>query len=123
MSDTIHVQAFHNLAPSFGGYAPGARMVRVFAADQPTTGDVAAVCDAVFMLLNIGDDPQFGTPDPRAVEYRARGNRSLSMGDVIALSCGPEADPDYYAISPAGFIPVGAPNIVTAACHGTTPLP
>lgn len=123
MSDTIHVQAFHNLASSFLGYHPGARVVRVFAADQPTTGDVAAVCDSVFMLLNIGDDPQYGPPDPRAVEYRARGNRSLSIGDVIALSCGPDADPDYYAISSAGFLPVQTPNIVTVAGHCTTPLP
>lgn len=123
MSDTIHVQAFHNLSPSFLGYRPGARMARVFAADQPTTGDVAAVGDHVFMLLSIGDDPQFGTPDPLAVEYRARGNRNLSMGDVVALSCGPDADPDYYAISSAGFIPVEVPNIVTVTGRCTIPLP
>ncbi|HEY0697395.1 MAG TPA: hypothetical protein VGD43_06255 [Micromonospora sp.] len=40
----------------------------------------------VYRLFNVGHDPQFGTPDPRAVVYRERGNRSLSVGDVVALN-------------------------------------
>ncbi|MBS2537096.1 hypothetical protein KGQ20_30500 [Catenulispora sp. NF23] len=48
-------------------------------------GDRYDICDSVWALLNVGDDPQAGTPDPRAVNYRRRGHRSLSVGDVAAV--------------------------------------
>jgi hypothetical protein len=53
-------------------------------------------------LCNVGDDPAFfNPPDPRAVEYRERANRSLSVGDVVAVH--DERGTRWYACASVGF--------------------
>ncbi|MBS2550480.1 hypothetical protein KGQ19_26775 [Catenulispora sp. NL8] len=81
---TVHVRAFHNLDARFDTYAPGHRLHEVFT-DTAADVDPYDICDDVWTLLNVGDDPTFGPPDPRAVDYRRRGHRSLSIGDVVAV--------------------------------------
>ena len=51
----------------------------------------------VVMLLNVKEDPAFGPPDPRAVDYRLCRNRSLSVGDIVAV------DGRFYACEPSGW--------------------
>lgn len=80
----VMVRAFHNLTAAEQDrypceYMPGDRAVQVFATPAPPGAEHLAICEALWRLLNIGDDPDFGTPDPRAVAYRQRGNRSLSF--------------------------------------------
>lgn len=52
---------------------------------QIITWDDQRVLERVFHLLNVGDDPDFGTPHPVAIAYRAKRNRSLSVGDVVMI--------------------------------------
>jgi hypothetical protein len=119
----VMVRAFHNLTAAEQDrypceYVPGDRVVQVFATPAPSGSEHLAVCEAVWELLNIGDDPAFGTPDPRAVAYRRRGNRSLSTGDLVCIGSGAW----YAAAAPAGFTPVpAAPLLVTEQQPGTAP--
>ncbi len=73
-------------------------------------------------LCNIGDDPTFfDTPDPRAIEYRDRGNRSLSVGDVVAVH--DNRGTRWHACAHTGFDLLSqAPAIENAEQHGTTPI-
>lgn len=122
----VEVRAYHNVATSFGrpigveGYVPGQPVVLVFATREPAA-DTLALCEALFELLNIGDDPQRVTaPDPRAVEYRARRNRSLSVGDVVSQGCGDTTA--YFAVTSTGFDRIDPPRIVRKTVPGTTLL-
>ena len=116
------VRAFHNLTAAEQHrypceYMPGDRAVQVFATPAPDGAEHLAICEALWRLLNIGDDPDFGTPDPRAVAYRQRGNRSLSAGDLGCIGSGAW----YAAAARAGFTPVPAPLLVTEQQPGTAP--
>ncbi len=51
----------------------------------------------MFELFNVGEDPAFGPPHPRGVDYRRCGNRSLSVGDVVAV------DGRFYACASTGW--------------------
>jgi hypothetical protein len=117
-SDVLTVHVFHNLGAFSGirpsSYLPGDHVVEVFQTTA-SSGTPMQVCEDMFELLNVGDDPDFGTPDPRAVAYRARRNRSLSIGDVVAV------DGTFYACAPSGFIPIAPPYITTAGLPGSTP--
>lgn len=64
----------------------------------------STLAEKVYDLLNIGDDPTFGTPDERAVAYRLALLRSLSVGDVL------EIDGQYLAVAGMGFVSVDAPE-------------
>jgi hypothetical protein len=123
---TVTVRAFHNvrtdeagrLVGMLDGYTEGDPVVLVFTAELPAGPSREALAEAVYRLLNVGDDPEFGQPDPRAVEYRKRRNRSLSVGDLVQVG------PDYLAVDSFGFRLLGGidPNIVNSPRHGTTPL-
>lgn len=79
-----------------------------------------------YRLCTVGHDPEFGPVDARASHYRERGNRSLSVGDVVAMTTDPTADEDqavFYAVAPAGFAKLDtAPTIDDHASPGTTPI-
>ena len=91
----MHVTVYHNVATDpqgrtlgmLDGYAPGHPLVPV-ATYTDDGGDPTAVAEEAFRLFNVGDDPDMGTPDARALAYRARGNRSLSKGDVVHCTDG-----------------------------------
>lgn len=115
------IRVFHNTnrAAMLDGYGPDDRTVEVFAYDEPavtagTTDEESAA--GVYELTNVGDDPSFGTPDHRALEYRARRNRSLSVGDVIAING------RFYACASSGWTPISRPLLDTSPRPGTTPL-
>lgn len=74
-------------------------------------------------LCNVGDDPAFfDPPDPRAIEYRDRANRSLSVGDVVAVH-DDERGTRWYACASLGFdVPDQDPVIDNVEQHGTTPV-
>ena len=61
---TVHVQAFHNPDAWIFGYEPGHRLRPAFAAQMPAA-DPHHVCEAVFVLLNVGDCPPAGAPERR----------------------------------------------------------
>ncbi|WP_424534233.1 hypothetical protein ACOZ38_28480 [Sphaerisporangium viridialbum] len=121
--DQISVKVFHNLMfiqfsatrPYPGEYLAGDPIVQVFATTAPAGSDSCAVCEEVFHLLNVGDDPTFGTPDARAIAYRARGNRSLSVSDLVCVGDA------WYACASTGFDPVPEPRIVSGGWAGSTP--
>src|SRR5262249_4822114 len=99
------------------GYEPTHPITLVYETEMSPRHDLDA-CEKVFELLNIGDDPDFGTPDPTAVEYRARGNRSLSVGDVVSV------DGRFYACGRVGSTALRrSPTVIVRAEPGTTPLP
>ncbi|HKT03047.1 MAG TPA: hypothetical protein VJT31_26255 [Rugosimonospora sp.] len=111
MSATIRVRAYLNTTTVDGGlpigmlfgYQPEHELVLAFETTVMGTSPDHAVCEQVFRLLNIGDDPEVGTPDPRAVAYRQRGHRSMSPGDVVSV------DDRFYACASAGFDPIDPP--------------
>ena len=114
MTATVHVQAFHNVEPlaMLFGYEPGHRVRRAFTAQMPAA-DPYDVCEAVFILLNGGD--LAAGRDQRAQEYRRRGERSLSKGDLVAISDSAHSRPVYYSVDSAGFTPLAAaPRILGA---------
>src|SRR5688572_20350565 len=92
------VRVFHNneSGSDRGGYQQGQTVTEVDTyLERDAHADLVLV-GHVFDLLNIGDDPDFDTPDELAVQYRKAGNRSLSVGDVVGI------DSRFYAINPSG---------------------
>ncbi|WNV83138.1 hypothetical protein [Umezawaea sp. Da 62-37] len=120
----VQVRVFHNnhLREKYlRGYEPGQTVTEVFV--YTTAAETGApdldwvIAYEAYRLFNVGDDPQFGTPDPRAVDYRARRNRSLSIGDVIAI------DGRFLSCDSRGWSALTeTPPIDQRAAHGTTPL-
>jgi predicted RecA/RadA family phage recombinase len=102
LTRTVKVRAYHNVAGDQGEpYKPGDVLVPVAAWDVPAGQDPLCVAEGVYELLNVGDDPDLGTPDKRlraiAVEYRERGNRSVSLGDVVCIG------EEWFAVARGGF--------------------
>src|SRR5687768_794247 len=100
----MKVRVYHNVAVDdagrhiglLDGYMLGHPVTLVFSTEAPACDDADA-CEQLYRLLNVGDYPDFGEPDPRAKAYRARGNRSLSMGDLVWL------DGRFYACASSGW--------------------
>jgi hypothetical protein len=121
------VTIWHNLAVSpavpehragFLGYKPGQPLMRVARYTVPTDEiDALTIAQAAFHTFNVGDDPEFGAPDPKAVEYRKRKNRSLSVGDVV------QVDQTWLACASAGWSEIEAPAWVVIDTYGSGPLP
>lgn len=120
---TARVRVFLNNA--FGGsylrgYQAGNTVTEVFAYDETDLDaeiDDLALAERAFELLNIGDDPSFGTPDQRAVDYRGRGNRSLSVGDVIAI------DERFWSCDSVGWRELDEQPVIQQRWeHGIAPL-
>ena len=127
----VRVEVFHNIGLYEGiyvwTYEPHHPMTRVFAASVDATdfGD-SALCERAFLLLNIGHNPLAEAgfddePDPRAVAYRKRGNRSLMTADVVAITR-PGRAPLYYAIAFRGVTSIPMPLIVNRPGELTAPL-
>jgi hypothetical protein len=91
--------------------------VEVFAYDDSTSLTDDDALNAAFTVFNVGDDPEFGNSDPRAVRYRVLGNRSLSVGDYVA--CGDR----FYRCEPFGWRRVSAPATDARPYAGSTPWP
>jgi hypothetical protein len=123
----MRVTAWHNIATDnkghligmLDGYTHGHPLVPVATWDAPEVSVPLVVLEEAYALLNIGDDPAFGVPDERAVAYRARGNRSLSIGDVV------QAGTTWAAVAVTGFTPIPEPDYVAIGANrpGTTSLP
>ncbi|GFJ84971.1 hypothetical protein [Phytohabitans houttuyneae] len=121
----MKAEVYHNVAVDDGGrhlglldgYLPGHPVTLVFSTEIPECNDLDA-CEQLYRLLNVGHDPDFGEPDPRATQYRARGNRSLSMGDVACI------DGRCYACARFGWQRLDhEPSIVhVTGIAGTTPI-
>jgi hypothetical protein len=96
-------------------------LVPVFTTTTERAGGTAedmVTLDEIWRLLNVGEDPAFGTPDERAVAYRANRNRSLSLGDVVAIG------PRWYALTRReGWAQITEPADISYDSHeGTTSL-
>ena len=153
------IQVFHNsrrdevgrATAMMDGYQASDPLTHVFDLEL-TEAEAADINwpDRVYDLLNIGDDPAYGTPDDRAVAYRLPRNRSLSVGDVlVAYADWPHArgrsaaqQPETLALAVIGSGADGAANgvalavasfdfesvrvnpgqVVNALHHGTTPI-
>lgn len=125
-----NVRVYHNVGrtpdreylPMSDGYRDGSPLVLVAEYDEPRQSplhsDLSRIAEDAYRIFNVGDDPDFGTPDPRAVSYRQRGNRSLSTGDVVGIG---EA---FLAVADLGFEPVDVrpSQVVERTEHGTTPF-
>ncbi len=111
---TVSVQVFHNVERDsqgrpvgmMDGFQPHHPVSPVAELRLPAGYGFQRVCGWVFHLFNVGDDPDFGTPDAVAIAYRERGNRSLSVGDVVRV-----AD-DWYACKGVGWAPIDPPRVV-----------
>jgi hypothetical protein len=151
---TATLTVWHNIATDaegrllgmLDGYQPGHPLVPVARRELPITltsdgqphdPQVHTWLEEIWRLLNIGDDPSFGTPDPWAVQYRSRRNRSLSTGDVAQLTATETPDPHdgvdsadkpadlWFAVAHVGWTPIVPPSRLAIGVnrHGTTSLP
>lgn len=96
----IAVTVLLNIAPDhWDGYEPGHLLVNVGDVRVPSREDVTGMLDDLYVALNIGN----GSADVDT--YRHRGNRSLSIGDVLVI------DGVGYAVdnSATGFTRVRVP--------------
>lgn len=103
------------------GYMPGHALVPVARyVEENATDNLVEACERAFHLFNVGDDPAYGTPDPRAVAYRDNKNRSLSNGDVVQIRNGQVMH--WLACTSVGWRNVDSPEWLTvgASRHGTT---
>lgn len=117
------VTIFHNNNPRdgmFRGYDPADSVTEVFRYET-RDGD-REVLSFAYDLFNVGDDPQvWGEPDDRAVAYRARHNRSLSIGDVVRTEDAGEVR--FYAVARVGWQSIDTPHVKNTFVRGmTTPI-
>jgi hypothetical protein len=126
----VRLDALHNIGTADGihvwRYEPGHPMTLAFATVvDPAELSDESLCEQVFALLNIGHDPadvgMGDAPDPRALEYRERGNRSLSVGDAVAVTRA-GGQTVYYAVAAVGFTQIDPPSVVNRPGFGTIPL-
>lgn len=116
----MNVNVYHNVTVDpvgrplgmLDGYREGHRLVLVTQFEMDGGAVDNSTLEEVFRLLNVGDDPEFGTPDPRAVAYRAAGNRSLSVGDVV------QVDGEWFAVDRFGWTPIKKPTVEEARREG-----
>lgn len=102
------------------GYAPTDKVVHVatwhvtrrygdeYRTDQFIQGEA-------WKVFNVGDDPEFGLVYEVATEYRARRNRSLSMGDVLQIDEG-----GWYACEDFGWKAINTPDTTCEGWYGST---
>ncbi|WP_067819908.1 hypothetical protein [Actinomadura kijaniata] len=69
----------------------------------PADRDPVEHCEDMFIVLNVGHDPEHGEVDPRAVGYRRAGHRSLSVGDVVAVG------DQFFQCESTGWNPIPPP--------------
>jgi hypothetical protein len=76
------VKVYLNETGGFMSYTPGDALHEALSMemDMPEHRDIALVLESIFMQLNI-DEPT----EQYAIDYRARRNRSLSVGDVVVI--------------------------------------
>ncbi|MEU7477060.1 hypothetical protein AB0A63_13820 [Lentzea sp. NPDC042327] len=120
----VQVRVFHNnSAPaSFCGFEVNDSVTEVYSYTVLVTSAVSdeelaeELAEEAFRLFNVGHDPAFGEPDQRAVQYRAAGNRSLSIGDVVSVA------ERFHALTREGWFELAeVPVIAQRRSHGTTP--
>jgi hypothetical protein len=114
------VTVFHNISTdSWGrhlgmvdGYTAGHALIPVALYTDPAA-DPSEHAEAAFHTFNVGEDA-------RATVYRKRGNRSLSVGDVVRVQggTGPHADL-WLACARTGWTIVAAPAWIVR--EGSTP--
>ena len=72
------------------GFQPEHTFAKAISYDTELAGAVDKdklidIAERACFLFNVGDDPSFGTPDELALQYRADGHRSLSVGDLVLV--------------------------------------
>lgn len=111
----MQVTIFHNITRDglgrplgiIDGFQPEHDVVRVFSYETALTEPVAAAEEA-FHLFNVGEDPDFGVPSPIALAYRAKGLRSLSVGDLVRVGV------STFACASYGWDAVATPTTALA---------
>lgn len=122
------VRVFHNNNPRDGmvfGFRPTDSVTEVFRyriEDESRFKTELDIPEHVYAMFNVGHDPEITNPvDPQAVVYRLRGNRSLSIGDIVSLV----DDTDtarYYAVAAFGWdLLTTPPRVDNQEQPGTTP--
>ena len=117
----MRVTLFHNVSAdecgrSWGafGYQPGDALVPVFDYEDDTSPNVRGALEQAWERFNVGTDKL-------AASYRARRNRSLSVGDVVLIR---GERTTWHAVASLGYDQIDAPTtLVWASQHGTEPLP
>lgn len=98
----FHAREFHSRR---WGQHPRVMEVARYLMPRAHTPQVA--CEDMFVMTNNGSAPYPGDgTDPRTIAYRARGNRSLQPGDIIAV------DGTYYRCGPRGWDPMRTAPVI-----------
>jgi hypothetical protein len=122
---SITVQLFHNLNPAATteGYCPDSdRVVEVYSYHEHDVAGTASDQDivaGVIEMFGVVHEPARGPRDHRIANYVDRGNRALTIGDVIAI------DRRCYALTDTSTAPVAFPLTTVsgrALAAGSIPL-
>ncbi len=115
----VTVTVYLTDARASGGFDPATAALRLavtFELDARVTGDprenVYLILRAVFEQLNIGGD--LIAASDYTERYRAGGNRSLSVGDVVVVG------ESAFAVGRWGFDPISCAALSTALAASTT---
>jgi hypothetical protein len=123
MTSTLKITVLHNVAADehgrswgFFGYVPGHPLVPVVQYEEAGSAiRLPQACEAAFERFNVGTDEI-------ATDYRERRNRSLSVGDVLAIQV-PTGTTVWYTCQSVGWVSITAPRwLVFASKNGTTAL-
>lgn len=87
----------------FTGYQAGDPLKEALTYTVSSRRGVGALLEQVFFDLNVGDDPLMASEVRDEIRrYRARRNRSLSIGDVVEI----HSTRRRYVVAPCGFTPL-----------------
>ncbi len=124
----MRASIYHNIARdghsqmiNFGGYRPGHPLVHVLDADvEPPSGSTSTmIAESIYAACNLAPEDVTGRLRTLATGYRHRGQRSLSVGDIVCVG-----EVALAVGRPAGWEPASGPLAeVRTREHGTSPLP
>lgn len=115
------VRVLHNTTPQaqFYGYTLRDTLTCVYTYTDPDVHSATSgieIAERAFELFNERHTPVGATADGRVVAYRALGNRSLSVGDVVCV------DGHSFACEPFGWNEIDPPRETPDEEPDSTPV-
>lgn len=115
----MRVRIFHNNHHGEAvcdGYRAEHTVTEVYAYGSTTMRPELVCQQAWYLCHEAHHHGELVTPDPVAIGYRARQNRPLDTGDVIAVG------DRFYAVAHIGWMPIREPLLDNRTLPGTTPI-
>lgn len=117
----MHIRVFHTTNLRDARFEPTKEAIEVFQYVSDCKATAQEYCEQAFTLFNVGHEPKIvGTPDTIAVAYRLRRNRSLSIGDLVAIGDGNGTYEVYELRGDTGWTRREEPELTETSIYGST---